>query len=854
MDTPKNMTTQPNTRKRKGQTLAEFAITLPILLILVFGVFEFGRIFQAWVTLQNSARTAARYASTGSFDELRFPINDTGVDDPDSVVPCVVGDERGTLTTFDPNGDGKVVDMYEGGSESLFATWWDGRDCDPRLVQHQNMRKDIVRILSIFSEARRGAAGLSIPNVNPIDSIVDEAGVRDFLFAVWTRPLPGSGEHFHLEGSDEPSWFDVMLCSSRPMLDEVSERKFSFGSRYAIVLDPNDGAPELNDDRRAPVCLMNEVPPAGSGSLDNANVGDPYTSIPWWDAGDAGDSVTVVVTFNHPLITPLGLAEYLPLQARRVAVNESFRVADSTRAIVPPGSTGGINKPPVADAGPPQTLIDADENGFENVTLDGTDSFDPDGTIVSYTWRNASGQVVATGANPTIQLTVGTWVLELTVVDDDGAEATDTVTIVVESPAPTSTPRPTDTRVPSRTPIPPFDCDLLSAGQVSFSGNRVSIQFTNANIDSTTLTRANLNWRTIGSYPTMYVSSFSLDGIAHWLGQDYTPPTDTNADPSNPPDVFLNADRTMPGDSVVTWEAVFAGGPPVLNNPYANPPIEYMTQYDLGGTYFEFLNPEDGSICHIELDLPEPTPSPTIDPARPSNTPTFTPDCASDQISVRFIEFQSFGVVRLEVTNLRPVVGILLDFQVNWIQRSPGIMTLERVTVGGNGPADVITPTVRVWQSGSASEDANPPTSGKGEGTWLSDFTFPPNSVTPLYLDFGGTTTTIQSSFNVQKSDFNGTWFEISCGTDGGNNGGGGGGNSGRIDLTEEDTPQPTDTRGPTNTPRPTYTPSKTWTPGPPTNTPRPQPTSPPQPTNTQKPPTPFVLPSPTRSGGSGGE
>ena len=46
-------------RRHKGQTLAEFALTLPILLILTFGIIEFGRIFQAWVTLQNSARAAA---------------------------------------------------------------------------------------------------------------------------------------------------------------------------------------------------------------------------------------------------------------------------------------------------------------------------------------------------------------------------------------------------------------------------------------------------------------------------------------------------------------------------------------------------------------------------------------------------------------------------------------------------------------------------------------------------------------------------------------------------------------------------------------------------------------------------
>ena len=70
--------------RRRGQTLAEFAISLPILLLLLFGVLEFGRLFQSWVTLQNAARTAARYAITGLYDDKKY--------DLDLLVPCHVYD------------------------------------------------------------------------------------------------------------------------------------------------------------------------------------------------------------------------------------------------------------------------------------------------------------------------------------------------------------------------------------------------------------------------------------------------------------------------------------------------------------------------------------------------------------------------------------------------------------------------------------------------------------------------------------------------------------------------------------------------------------------------------------------
>jgi Flp pilus assembly protein TadG len=48
-----------------GQTLVEFALVIPSLLLIIFGMFEFGRMLQVWITVQNSAQAAARYATTG---------------------------------------------------------------------------------------------------------------------------------------------------------------------------------------------------------------------------------------------------------------------------------------------------------------------------------------------------------------------------------------------------------------------------------------------------------------------------------------------------------------------------------------------------------------------------------------------------------------------------------------------------------------------------------------------------------------------------------------------------------------------------------------------------------------------
>ncbi len=87
---------------------------------------------------------------------------------------------------------------------------------------------------------------------------------------------------------------------------------------------------------------------------------------------------------------------------------------------------------PIADAGQYEPFIDADGNGFELIDLDGSQSThpDPDGTIVSYVWAE-DGNPIATGVNPTVELSVGEHQITLTVTDDSNLTSTDTVTITV---------------------------------------------------------------------------------------------------------------------------------------------------------------------------------------------------------------------------------------------------------------------------------------------------------------------------------------------------------------------------------------------------------------------------------------
>lgn len=52
-------------RRRKGQSLLEFAMVIPLLLVIFMGIFDFGWIMHRQVTIDNATRAAARRGAVG---------------------------------------------------------------------------------------------------------------------------------------------------------------------------------------------------------------------------------------------------------------------------------------------------------------------------------------------------------------------------------------------------------------------------------------------------------------------------------------------------------------------------------------------------------------------------------------------------------------------------------------------------------------------------------------------------------------------------------------------------------------------------------------------------------------------
>lgn len=58
----------PKTKREQGQALVEFAMVLPILVLLVVGMMQFGLLFHEYLLVNHAAREGARVATLGGSD------------------------------------------------------------------------------------------------------------------------------------------------------------------------------------------------------------------------------------------------------------------------------------------------------------------------------------------------------------------------------------------------------------------------------------------------------------------------------------------------------------------------------------------------------------------------------------------------------------------------------------------------------------------------------------------------------------------------------------------------------------------------------------------------------------------
>ncbi|MBE9581597.1 MAG: hypothetical protein IMF18_08265, partial [Proteobacteria bacterium] len=192
---------------------------------------------------------------------------------------------------------------------------------------------------------------------------------------------------------NQPAWEGSdTVCTIYSLNDSI---------KYCFIARAFDAAGNESGDSTE-VCFQesnNNAPTASAGpdrtvdegtlvTLNGSNSLDPdYTVLSYNWTQKAGteiflsDPASVQPTFVAPSVSVTGEALIFEL-----TVEDDGGLSDSDTVII---NVSNINQAPTASAGPDQTVKERN-----TVTLDGSNTFDPDGTVVSYCWTQIGGTPV----------------------------------------------------------------------------------------------------------------------------------------------------------------------------------------------------------------------------------------------------------------------------------------------------------------------------------------------------------------------------------------------------------------------------------------------------------------------------
>ena len=150
-------------------------------------------------------------------------------------------------------------------------------------------------------------------------------------------------------------------------------------------------------------------------------------------------------------------------------------------------------KPPIAVAGPDQVIT----LPTDIISLDGSSSSDPDGTISEWLWKKISGPASFTIGNTTTAKTIvrnldtGVYKFELTVTDDKGLTAKDTMQVTVNSVTPTNRPPVANAGADQTITLPTNTITLNGSASTDPENNITAYAWTKISGPSSNITNAN---------------------------------------------------------------------------------------------------------------------------------------------------------------------------------------------------------------------------------------------------------------------------------------------------------------------------------------------------------------------------
>ena len=126
--------------RQRGQTLVEFALILPLFLLMFFAMVDFGRGFYTWLLVTNAAREGARVAATQQdLNAIQTRINDAlgGLDSSQLTITIDNAQgARGQAVEVDLSYDFEFVTPIGG----IFGIVSGGSLATPVITSHSSMR------------------------------------------------------------------------------------------------------------------------------------------------------------------------------------------------------------------------------------------------------------------------------------------------------------------------------------------------------------------------------------------------------------------------------------------------------------------------------------------------------------------------------------------------------------------------------------------------------------------------------------------------------------------------------------------------------------------------------------------
>jgi PKD repeat protein/Flp pilus assembly protein TadG len=412
--------TRSRTQRRglaTGQSLVEFALVLPVLLLILLFAIDFGRAFFGYVIVNNAARLGANYAALHPTANWGSPSDPAVVEyarlirSDTNVANCALAAVPTPVFADGPDSGTTATDVTDTASVGLTCAF---RPLTPVIGAILGNSVNLSARAD-YPVRAGGVAGAILPPPPPPPPGLD-------------CPVPTTlvGQN---ENNAESIWSGAGFTGAVTRVGNGNNWTIAFASPSSGTAACNTGVTiyRTAPGNQPPNASFTATPASGAApltvSVDGSASSDPDGTITGytWNFGDGtnGSGPTASHTYTLPGTYTITLG----------VTDNGGATGVATRTI---SATGPPNQPPTASF----TLAPSPVGVGQTVTVNGSGSSDPDGSIVGWTW-NFGDNGTSTGQTTTHAYAVpGTYTVTLTVTDNAGATASATGSVVVQCVVP----------------------------------------------------------------------------------------------------------------------------------------------------------------------------------------------------------------------------------------------------------------------------------------------------------------------------------------------------------------------------------------------------------------------------------